>query len=96
VPFSVPRAPLNDFDPALLRLADLPIGEAAHIAKIQGGRALMRRLLGLGLRVGSSVTVLHHRGQGLVLSNGETRVALGGGVAEKLWVRRSGAEGKAR
>lgn len=75
----------------LSRLADLPIGEAAHIAEIRGGRALTRRLLGLGLRIGSLVTVLHHRGQGVVLSNGETRVALGGGVAEKLWVRRQGA-----
>ena len=83
---------MNEFDTALLRLADLPVGEAAHIAEIHGGRALTRRLLGLGLRVGSPVTVLHHRGQGVVLSNGETRVALGGGVAEKLWVRRSGAD----
>ena len=72
----------------LLRLADLPPGEDAYIAEIRGGRALTRRLLGLGLRVGSLVTILHHRGQGVVVSNGETRVALGGGVTEKLWVRR--------
>ncbi len=77
----------------LLRLADLPLGEAAHIAEICGGRALTRRLLGLGLRIGSLVTVLHHRGQGVVVSNGETRVALGSGVAEKLWVRRRGISG---
>jgi ferrous iron transport protein A len=82
---------LEESHPDLSRLAELPIGEAAHIAEIRGGRALTRRLLGLGLRIGSLVTVLHHRGQGVVLSNGETRVALGGGVAEKLWVRRQGA-----
>ena len=96
MPFSAPRTSLNDSAPALLRLADLPLGVVAHIAEIQGGRGLTRRLLGLGLRVGSAVTVLHHRGQGVVLSNGDTRVALGGGVTEKLWVRRSGAEGKAQ
>lgn len=85
----MPREPpLEEPYTDLLRLADLPIGASAHIIEIRGGRALTRRLLGLGLRIGSLVTVLHHRGQGVVVSNGETRVALGGGVAEKLRVRR--------
>ncbi len=47
---------------------------------------MTRRLLGLGLRVGSEISVLHHRGRGVVLSTGDTRVALGGGVVEKLLV----------
>ncbi len=80
--------------PDLLRLADLAPGEAAEIAEIRGGRVMTRRLLGLGLRVGSAVRVLHHRGQGVVVSNGETRLALGGGVAERLWVRRAGPMAK--
>jgi ferrous iron transport protein A len=67
-------------------LIDLPIGAPARIAEIRGGRKLTRRLLSLGLRVGSEVAVLHHRGRGVVLSTGETRVALGGGVVEKLLV----------
>jgi ferrous iron transport protein A len=67
-------------------LADLPLGIPARLAEIRGGQQLTRRLLGLGLRVGSRVTVLHHRGRGVVLSNGDTRVALGGGIVEKLWV----------
>ena len=75
---------------APLRLADLPVGEPATIVEIRGGRQLTRRLLGLGLRLGSTVVVLHHRGSGVVLARGETRVALGGGVVDKLWVRRSG------
>jgi len=84
---------LEESHPDLLRLCDLPVGTPAQITEIQGGRALTRRLLGLGLRVGSLVTVLHHRGQGVVVSNGQTRVALGGGVAEKLRVRRRDSEG---
>jgi ferrous iron transport protein A len=67
-------------------LAELPIGAPARIAEIRGGRQLARRLLALGLRVGSEVLVLHHRGSGLVISHGDTRVALGGGIVEKLWV----------
>lgn len=67
-------------------LLDLPVGTLARIAEIRGGRPLARRLQGLGLRVGSEVAVLHQRGRGLVLSAGGTRVALGGGIVEKLLV----------
>lgn len=69
-----------------MSLFDLPVGTSARIAEIHGGRKLARRLLSLGVRVGSEVTVLHHRGNGVVLSIGGTRVALGGGVVEKLSV----------
>jgi ferrous iron transport protein A len=72
-----------------LRLADLPVGMPATIVEIRGGRQLTRRLLGLGIRIGSAVIVLHHRGSGVVLAHAETRVALGGGVVDKVWVRRS-------
>lgn len=74
--------------PPPLRLAELPVGAPAVIIEIRGGRQLTRRLLGLGLRLGSTLLVLHHRGSGVVLAQGETRVALGGGVVDKIWVRR--------
>jgi ferrous iron transport protein A len=76
-------------------LGELPLGSPALLAEIRGGRQLTRRLLSLGLRAGTRVTVLHHRGRGVVLSNGETRVALGGGIVDKLWVEplTEGAEG---
>lgn len=69
-----------------MSLTDLPIGVPARIAEIRGGRLLTRRLLSLGLRVGCEVAVVHHRGRGVVLSTGDTRVALGGGVVDKLSV----------
>ncbi|MCG6860154.1 MAG: ferrous iron transport protein A [Chromatiaceae bacterium] len=69
-----------------MSLTDLPIGIPARIAEIRGGRQLARRLQGLGLRVGSEIAILHHRGHGVVLSAGGTRVALGGGLVEKLSV----------
>lgn len=70
----------------LIPLAGLSLGTPARIVEIRGGRQLSRRLLALGLRVGSEVLVLHHRGGGLVVSLGDTRVALGGGIVDKLWV----------
>ena len=71
---------------SLVPLAGLSLGAPARIAEIRGGRQLARRLLALGLRVGSEVLVLHHRGGGLVVSHGDSRVALGGGIVDKLWV----------
>ena len=70
----------------LLPLSALPVGAPARIAEIRGGRSLIHRLLALGLRAGSEILVLHPRAGGLVVSHGETRVALGGGIADKLWV----------
>ncbi len=72
--------------PAFIRLNRLPVGRRACIREIQGGQTLSRRLLSLGLRIGSQVEVLHHRGRGVVVVCGGNRVALGGGVTEKLLV----------
>ncbi len=68
----------------LVSLVDLPVGSRARIERMNGGKQMTRRLLGLGLRVGTVVDVLQHRGRGVVVANQNARVALGGGVAEKL------------
>ena len=67
-------------------LVQLPVGRHARIVEIRGGRQLSRRLLGLGLRVGVELILLHRRGQGVVVGRSGIRVALGAGVAEKLYV----------
>jgi ferrous iron transport protein B len=72
------------FKPTPLGL--LPTGTQARIVEIHGGREMIRKLLALGLRVGSDIRVEHHRGRGLVVSSGAARVALGGGIVEKLLV----------
>jgi len=72
--------------PRLTPLAALSAGSLARIAEIRGGRGLTHKLLGLGLRVGSQVSILHQHGRGLVLSSAETRVAIGGGIADRLMV----------
>ena len=72
--------------PEAMPLIQLAVGEHARIAEIRGGRQLTRRLLSLGLRVGMELDVLHRRGRGVVVGSSGTRVALGAGVAEKLYV----------
>jgi ferrous iron transport protein A len=70
----------------LIALAKLPVGSCVRIQRIQGGRQLVHRLLGLGLRVGSVVELTQRRGGGVVVASGGSRVALGAGVADKLMV----------
>mgnify|MGYP003943967521 CR=1 FL=1 len=67
-------------------LLSLENGHSGRIASIEGDSRLIRRMLALGLRVGTVVNMLNHRGKGVVIQNAGTRVALGSGVAEKLRV----------
>ena len=65
-------------------LLELPEGTRARIVRIQGGRDLTRRLLSLGLRVGSEIRVVQHRKKGVVVACNGNRVALGYGAADKI------------
>jgi ferrous iron transport protein A len=67
-------------------LLTLQNGHSGRIASIEGDTHLIRRMLSLGLRVGSVVNMLNHRGKGVVIQNAGTRVALGSGIAEKLLI----------
>ena len=56
---------------AILPLSEAPVGKKVRLVAIDGGRQL-------------EVEVLHHRGRGVVVAKQGNRVALGGGMAEKL------------
>jgi ferrous iron transport protein A len=78
---------MYDSDPPesnLVSLASLPVGSHARIVQLLGGRQMTRRLLSLGLRVGSELDIVQQRGRGVVVASQGIRVALGAGVAEKL------------
>jgi ferrous iron transport protein A len=68
---------------SLLTLKD---GSRGRIAAIDGDSQLVRRMLSLGIRVGTIVDMLNHRGNSVVIKNEGTRVALGPGIADKLQV----------
>ena len=65
-------------------MTEIPVGQRVRLVKIEGGRELTRRLLALGLSINEEVEVLQHRGRGVVVARGGNRIALGGGIAEKL------------
>ncbi|AFL73917.1 FeoA family protein [Thiocystis violascens] len=61
-------------------------GERVRIQSLQGGKGLMLRLTELGLNQGAELRVVQRQGGGLVVARGETRIALGGGMATKILV----------
>ncbi|WP_078118348.1 FeoA family protein [Thiosocius teredinicola] len=69
----------------LKRLSDLAVGQRLRLVRVDGGMRLKRRLLALGLSIGGEAEVVQRRGGGVVLARGGNRVALGEGVAQKLF-----------
>jgi len=62
-------------------------GEKVKIVSIIGGKNLIKRLLALGLIEEIEMQVLHKQpGNGVVVACGETRLALGLGMAQKIMV----------
>lgn len=66
-------------------------GERVRVARYLGGRGMARRLSEMGLVVGSEVRVAHRHGGQLVIVRGDTRLALGAGIAHKVLVTPIGA-----
>jgi ferrous iron transport protein A len=67
-------------------------GERLRIHLLRGGKGLETRLTALGLNVGSELTVSQRSGGSLVVLRGETRIALGAGMAHKIMVVRPHTE----
>lgn len=65
-------------------LSETPVGVKVRVVGIDGGRELTRRLLSLGVSVGTEIEVLHHRGRAVVVGSQGNRVALGAGMADKV------------
>jgi ferrous iron transport protein A len=73
-------------------LATAQEGERLRIHLLRGGKTLEMRLTALGLNVGSELTVSQRSGGSLVVLRGETRIALGAGMAHKVMVVRQHPE----
>ncbi len=63
-------------------------GQACRVVGIDGDRAFINRLMGLGVRIGSEIRVVQQRGQDVVIANTGNRVALGEAIARHLQVER--------
>ena len=67
-------------------LSSVPVGSMVRLNAIEGGKSMTRRLLSLGISLGSEFEVINHRGEGTVLAREGNRVALGAGVSNKILV----------
>ena len=77
-----------------MMLSQLPFGEFARVARIEGGRGLQRNLNQLGIHVGDVVSLARRgafQGPFLVLVHG-MQVALGRGVATHVHVEPIGKD----
>ena len=81
--------PAQNHQPYSLMLAHP--GDSVRVAGIAGDSKLVRRMLGLGIRVGSVLEVLNHRNQGIVVGSAGCRVALGSDIADRLLVEPLGS-----
>lgn len=61
-------------------------GTRVRVHSLAGGKGLELRLTSLGLNVGSELVVSQHQGGKMVVRRGETRLALGAGMAQKIMV----------
>ncbi|MBP8277941.1 MAG: ferrous iron transport protein A [Propionivibrio sp.] len=61
-------------------------GARVRVVALNGGAGLDRRMTEMGLNVGAELVVRQRQGGGLVVMRGETRFALGGGMAHKIMV----------
>ena len=68
-------------------LNQLAVDKLALISEIRVDRQTARRLIGLGIRIGSRITVTQQRAKGVVVACDGNRVALGGAVASKLFTQ---------
>lgn len=67
-------------------LCDCTPGQACRLVSIDGNRALINRLMGLGVRIGAEIRVVQQRGQDVVITSTGNRIALGGVIARHLQV----------
>lgn len=61
-------------------------GVPVRIHALQGGKGFSLRLTELGLNIGAQIAIVQRQGGGVLIARGETRIALGGGVAAKILV----------
>jgi Fe2+ transport system protein FeoA len=69
----------------LLPLTELPVGQRLRLVRVDGGERLRRRLMALGISIGGHVELVQRRGGGVVLARDGNRVALGAGIAHRLY-----------
>ena len=71
----------------LMPLSSAKVGEEVYIRDITGGSEVKSRLTSMGFRTGNRIEIINNDGMGkLIVGAGDSRVAIGRGMAEKIIV----------
>ncbi len=75
--------------PEVRPLSALPGGTRAVVTALTGGRGFLDRVVNMGLSVGRELEVLRGAGMGgpVLIATGETRLAIGYGMAQRILVQ---------
>lgn len=68
----------------ILPLSDAKIGDRVRVLEIDGGRKVTNRLMELGIMEGVTIDIVNNAGGPLILTVGNSRFALGQGIARKI------------
>lgn len=83
LPVAEPANPTNNNFP--LRLARE--GDSVQIVAVSGGKKFHDRLIGVGLRVGTTMKIIRNSMNGkLLIGHNNTRLFMGGGMAHRIQV----------
>lgn len=78
---------LNHIKNMPIALGMVKVGSLVKVVDIIGGKNLLKRLLAMGLMEDTQLQVLHQqKGTGVVIACGETRLAVGVGMASQILV----------
>ncbi len=78
----------KDTGGAMFPLALASEGEQVEVVTMGKGKKIHERLLSMGIGIGDELNIIKCQGQGAVLvAKGRNRYALGGGMAQKIYVR---------
>ncbi|HHW30692.1 MAG TPA: hypothetical protein GXX20_03300 [Clostridiaceae bacterium] len=75
---------IKEYKPTLLN--DINSGEIVKVKEIMGGRNCRNKLMEIGILEGTPIRVLSNSGGPLIVMVGNSRFALGHGMAQKIAV----------
>lgn len=82
------RAPVPTPAGEIIPLSTARPGEKVEIVDVRAGRGLYMRLANMGFYPGTSIEVVSNVGRGpMIVARGGIRLALGFGMAQKVFVR---------
>lgn len=68
-------------------ICELMSGTTGTVVELHGGRAFQDRLMSMGLAPGAAIRIVRQgRGGPVLVAVGETRLAIGRGMSEKVFV----------